>query len=105
MLFATENERLHLAMMEKLFGRIPIKMVKNCGQNHKKYFDNRNKLIWPEDRTSNEDLKVLGDLALIEDVIPDKHAEFRDFVLTMLKYNSDLRPSPAQALRHVFISG
>mmetsp|Transcript_25161 Transcript_25161/g.24780 ORF Transcript_25161/g.24780 Transcript_25161/m.24780 type:complete len:106 (+) Transcript_25161:266-583(+) len=105
MLFPTENERLHLAMMEKLFGRIPIKMVKNCGKNFKRYFDSRNQLIWPESNTSNEDIRLVEETVLIEDMIPEKHSEFKDFVLSMLKYNSELRPSPSQALRHCFIIG
>ncbi|CAG9324368.1 unnamed protein product [Blepharisma stoltei] len=102
MLFPLLDDYAHLALMEKLFGRFPTKMIKASGKKLKVYFNKRNQLNWPELCGNSSDFETVENAASIEELIPD--IDFRNFVTDILRFNPEWRPTPSEALMHRFLA-
>ena len=107
-LFQTHDNREHLAMMERILGRLPTRM---CLKTRVKYFDNRGKLKWDEKSSSGryvrDNCKPLHRYA---DKPPsacddsDAWEEMFDLIGKMLIYEPSKRLMLSEALRHSFFS-
>lgn len=67
------------------------------------YFDKRGHLNWPKLNNSDRVASIIENALSLEELIPNKHRKFREFLLDILKYNPEWRPSPAEVLMHEFL--
>ncbi|XP_076826709.1 dual specificity protein kinase CLK2b isoform X2 [Brachyhypopomus gauderio] len=101
-LFQTHDNREHLAMMERVQGLIPSRMIQKTRKQ--KYFY-RGRLDWNENSSAGkyvrENCKPLRKYALSEVV---EHQELFDLLEGMLEYDPERRPPLASCLHHAFFS-
>ncbi|XP_032824789.1 dual specificity protein kinase CLK2-like isoform X2 [Petromyzon marinus] len=102
-LFQTHDNMEHLAMMERILGRIPSDMIR--ATRKQKYFRHR-RLDWDEDgmagRFLRQNCKPLKRCMLASS---QEHLQLLDLLQRMLEYEPSRRITLAQALRHPFFSG
>jgi len=107
-LFQTHDNREHLAMMERILGRLPTRM---CLKTRVKYFDSRGKLKWDEKssagryvRDNCKPLHRYADKPPSTCTDPDAWEEMLDLIGKMLIYEPSKRLTLVEALRHSFFS-
>ena len=99
-LFPFHNDYAHLALMEKLLGRIPVKMTRNLPYSLKRYFNDKNQLVFSAESEAEEN--YIKKSLYLEELIPEN--DFRDFIAEFLKFIPERRITPAEALNHRFLS-
>ena len=107
-LFQTHDNREHLAMMERILGRLPSRM---CLKTRVKYFDSRGRLKWDEKSSSGryvrdncKPLHRYADKPPCTCTDPDVWEEMLDLIAKMLIYEPSKRLTLAEALRHSFFA-
>ena len=107
-LFQTHDNREHLAMMERILGRLPSRM---CLKTRVKYFDSRGKLKWDEKSSSGryvrdncKPLHRYADKPPIACPDPDVWEEMLDLIGKMLIYEPSKRLTLMEAMRHSFFA-
>lgn len=107
-LFQTHDNREHLAMMERILGRLPSRM---CLKTRVKYFDKYGRLKWDEKSSSGKYVKEnCKPLHRYVDKAPascsDTEAweEMFDLISKMLIYEPSKRLTLSEALRHSFFA-
>ncbi|XP_061090646.1 dual specificity protein kinase CLK2-like isoform X1 [Conger conger] len=99
-LFQTHENREHLAMMERIQGPIPSRMIRKTRKQ--KYFY-RGRLDWDENSSAGryvrENCKALRRYLLSE---AEEHHQLFDLIESMLEYEPSKRITPTAALRHPF---
>ena len=107
-LFQTHDNREHLAMMERILGRLPHRM---CTKTRVKYFCQRGRLKWDEKSSSGryvkENCKPLhrySDRVPASCTDPESWEEMFDLISKMLIYEPSKRLTLAEALRHSFFA-
>lgn len=107
-LFQTHDNREHLAMMERILGRLPSRM---CLKTRVKYFDSRGRLKWDEKSSSGkyvrDNCKPLHryiDKPPTNCSDPDAWDEMFDLIGKMLIYEPSKRLSLSESLRHSFFA-
>lgn len=107
-LFQTHDNREHLAMMERILGRLPTRM---CLKTRVKYFDSRGKLKWDEKSSSGryvrdncKPLHRYADKPPSSCHDPDAWEEMLDLIAKMLIYEPSKRLTLTEALRHSFFA-
>lgn len=98
-LFQTHDNREHLAMMEKILGPIPERIIRRT----KTKFFNGTHLVWDEDSSAGkyvrDNCKTLQKYRMGES---EDHLMLFDLVMKMLSYDPNERISLDEALRHPF---
>ncbi|XP_067217744.1 dual specificity protein kinase CLK2b isoform X3 [Chanodichthys erythropterus] len=101
-LYQTHDNREHLAMMERVHGPVPSRMIRKTRKQ--KYFY-RGRLDWDENTSAGryvrENCKPLRRYVLCES---EEHHLFFDLLEGLLEYEPDRRLSLSAALRHPFFS-
>ncbi|KAI9539023.1 hypothetical protein NQZ68_009100 [Dissostichus eleginoides] len=101
-LFQTHDSKEHLAMMERVLGPIPIKLMQ---KTKKRRYIHRCKLDWDPQSSSGryvkKHCKPLKNYMLSKG---EDHHQLFDLVEKMLEYDPATRLSLEQALRHPFFS-
>uniref|UniRef100_A0A8C1FD99 dual-specificity kinase n=3 Tax=Cyprinus carpio TaxID=7962 RepID=A0A8C1FD99_CYPCA len=99
-LFQTHDNREHLAMMERILGPVPSRMIRKTRKQ--KYFY-RGRLDWDENSSAGryvrENCKPLRRYLLSE---AEEHHQLFDLIEAMLEYEPTKRLTLAAALRHPF---
>ncbi|KAJ8267763.1 hypothetical protein COCON_G00129350 [Conger conger] len=99
-LFQTHDNREHLAMMERILGPVPSKMIRKTRKQ--KYFY-RGRLDWDESSSAGryvrENCKPLRRYLLSE---AEEHHQLFDLIESMLEYEPSKRLTMAASLRHPF---
>ncbi|KAL0962529.1 hypothetical protein UPYG_G00341270 [Umbra pygmaea] len=99
-LFQTHDNREHLAMMERILGPVPSKMIRKTRKQ--KYFY-RGRLDWDESSSAGryvrENCKPLRRYLLSE---AEEHHQLFDLIESMLEYEPSKRLALADSLRHPF---
>uniref|UniRef100_A0A8C6PAF1 dual-specificity kinase n=1 Tax=Nothobranchius furzeri TaxID=105023 RepID=A0A8C6PAF1_NOTFU len=99
-LFQTHDNREHLAMMERILGPVPSRMIRKTRKQ--KYF-HRGRLDWDETSSSGkyvrENCKPLRRYLLSE---AEDHHQFFDLIEGMLEYEPTKRLALADSLKHPF---
>uniref|UniRef100_A0A673IFW6 dual-specificity kinase n=1 Tax=Sinocyclocheilus rhinocerous TaxID=307959 RepID=A0A673IFW6_9TELE len=99
-LFQTHDNREHLAMMERISGPVPSRMIRKTRKQ--KYFY-RGRLDWDENSSAGryvrENCKPLRRYLLSE---AEEHHQMFDLIEAMLEYEPTKRLTLAAALRHPF---
>jgi len=101
-MFQTHDNREHLAMMERILGPIPSRMIKRSKKQ--KYFTRNGRLDWDE-RSSNgkyvrDNCKPL--MRYIRHKEDPEHLKLVDLIARMLEYDPTKRISLAEAINHPF---
>jgi len=100
-MFQTHDNREHLAMMERILGQIPSRMIKRSRKQ--KYFY-RNRLDWDEHSSAGryvrENCKPL--MRYIKHKDDSQHMCLADLIARMLEYDPTKRISLAEAVNHPF---
>lgn len=105
-LFQTHENLEHLAMMERVIGPIPPRMVKTADRRAEKYFRHGRELNWPEGATSRESIRAVRRLPRLRDLIM-QHVEHSagtliDLLQGLLKFEPMERLPAREALKHPF---
>ncbi|TSO05405.1 Dual specificity protein kinase CLK2 [Bagarius yarrelli] len=99
-LFQTHDNREHLAMMERILGPVPSRMIRKTRKQ--KYFY-RGRLDWNENSSAGryvrENCKPLRRYILSE---AEEHHQLFDLIEAMLEYEPQKRITLAAAVRHQF---
>ncbi|CAB1351290.1 unnamed protein product [Coregonus sp. 'balchen'] len=99
-LFQTHDNREHLAMMERILGPVPSRMIRKTRKQ--KYFY-RGRLDWDESSSAGryvrENCKPLRRYLLSE---AEEHHQLFDLIESMLEYEPAKRLVLADSLRHPF---
>lgn len=109
LLFDTHENIEHLAMMERVLGPIPPRLVRDSTGEAEKYFRDERKLDWPEGASSMKSVRAVQRLLRLEDLVA-KHTSghFTDLLVDLLRellhYDPEERPTAEDALRHRFFN-
>uniref|UniRef100_A0A672FMR6 dual-specificity kinase n=1 Tax=Salarias fasciatus TaxID=181472 RepID=A0A672FMR6_SALFA len=102
-LFQTHDNREHLAMMERILGPVPSRMIRKTRKQ--KYFY-RGRLDWDESSSAGkyvrENCKPLRRYLLSE---AEEHHQLFDLIESMLEYEPSKRLMLADSLKHPFFEG
>ncbi|KAM4631223.1 dual specificity protein kinase CLK2 isoform 2-T2 [Polymixia lowei] len=102
-LFQTHDNREHLAMMERILGPVPSRMIRKTRKQ--KYFY-RGRLDWDESSSAGkyvrENCKPLRRYLLSE---AEEHHQLFDLIESMLEYEPAKRLALADSLKHPFFEG
>ncbi|XP_059657198.1 serine/threonine-protein kinase AFC2-like isoform X3 [Cornus florida] len=106
-LFQTHENLEHLAMMERVLGRLPQHMLKRVDRHAEKYV-RRGRLNWPEGATSRESIKAVQKLPCLQNLVM-QHVDHSAGDLThllqlLLKYDPSDRLTAREALKHPFFT-
>lgn len=112
-LFATHEELEHLALIERIIGPLPERMMRHAGTSAREHGwvvpspSGVPRLPWPERASSTSSQRyVAAQVPLKEQVLPH-HASFADFVaelLTLETKGSRGRPSAVESMKHPFFN-
>jgi dual-specificity kinase len=107
-LYQTHETLEHLAMMERIMGKIPSHMTseESLHSSVASYF-RRGRLDWPTRSTTNESIAAVADCKRISDLLPSSTQEERDFLAlieNLLSYEPHQRYTAAEALKHPFFT-
>ncbi|EKX45219.1 hypothetical protein GUITHDRAFT_139140 [Guillardia theta CCMP2712] len=102
--FNTHDTLQHLAMIQRVAGRIPCHMVRRIplGNSVAEMFDGGQKLNWPMMAQSQAQRESVMRVWPLSDRILPEHRDFRDLVSHMLEIDPMLRITPEEALQHPF---
>uniref|UniRef100_A0A8C5B2G6 dual-specificity kinase n=1 Tax=Gadus morhua TaxID=8049 RepID=A0A8C5B2G6_GADMO len=102
-LFQTHDNREHLAMMERILGPVPSRMIRKTRKQ--KYFY-RGRLDWDESSSAGkyvrENCKPLRRYLLSE---AEEHHQLFDLIESMLEYEPGKRLTLGDSLKHPFFEG
>lgn len=103
-IFQTHENYEHLALMERIIGPIPPRMIQSIKNTSKKYFG-KDKLLWPADASPASQKHVQNQSPLKELLNPQTFTEklFFDFILQFLIYEPKKRITAREALDHPFL--
>ena len=103
-LFQTHDNREHLAMMERILGKLPSRMA---SKTKVKYFE-KSRLVWNEKssggRYVRENCKPLHRYISKNCTDPESWEEMFDLISKMLIYEPSRRLTLPEAMRHCFFS-
>eukprot|EP00095_Tigriopus_kingsejongensis_P001861 maker-scaffold565_size135592-snap-gene-0.20 protein:Tk01861 transcript:maker-scaffold565_size135592-snap-gene-0.20-mRNA-1 annotation:"serine threonine-protein kinase doa" len=98
-LFQTHDNREHMAMMERILGKIPERVTR---RSKTKYFSD-GELVWDENTSSGkyvrENCKQLKKYLMAD---TEDHRHLFDLIAKMLTYEPRERITPSEALQHPF---
>ncbi|CDS03042.1 hypothetical protein LRAMOSA00444 [Lichtheimia ramosa] len=103
-IFQTHDNLEHLAMMERVLGKIPGRLARKASPDAAKYFEN-NRLRYPAPTTHASRRQVVNNLKPLRNIItPRTRATMQllDLLEQMLMYDPSKRITARQALRHPF---
>ncbi|EFJ20930.1 hypothetical protein SELMODRAFT_176785 [Selaginella moellendorffii] len=105
-LFQTHENLEHLAMMERILGPIPRRIIDNVDRKAQKYFKNGRELNWPDAASSLESIRTVKRLPRLKELV-QLHVEHSASSLTdllegLLRYGASDRLTAKEALRHPF---
>ncbi|XP_057651357.1 serine/threonine-protein kinase Doa-like [Diorhabda carinulata] len=97
-LFGMRNNIEHLAMMQKVFGQIPLSMINRCPAP---YF-HEGQLLWRYDKHSSEGSNIFKPLDSYKTADTAAHNELFDLLKKLLVYEPAERITVKKALKHKF---
>eukprot|EP00914_Ancora_sagittata_P020756 GHVO01040932.1.p1 GENE.GHVO01040932.1~~GHVO01040932.1.p1 ORF type:complete len:285 (+),score=38.64 GHVO01040932.1:81-935(+) len=105
LLFKTHDHLEHLAMMEKIVGRFPFKMLYQANSADGAKFINLNRasIAWPGASTSEGSIRRVNKCVPLTHLVRPGHELLADFVGSLLHLDPKERPSPQTALGHRFL--
>ncbi|XP_020088225.1 serine/threonine-protein kinase AFC2 isoform X3 [Ananas comosus] len=106
-LFQTHENLEHLAMMERVLGPLPQRMLKRADRHVEKYI-RRGRLNWPEGAISRDSIKAVLRLPRLQNLVMQQvdHSagDFIDLLQSLLRYEPSARLTAREALRHPFFT-
>eukprot|EP00741_Cyanophora_paradoxa_P021619 tig00000241_g20868.t1 len=103
-LYQTHENLEHLAMMERVSGRIPTSMSRSASRSARKYFFADGTLRWPEGASSSSSVRHVRRMHRLRSLVAKEHRLFLDLVTELLEYDPRRRISARDALKHPFFS-
>jgi len=105
-LFQTHENLEHLAMMERVLGALPHRMIKKADRKSAKYFRHGKRLHWPEGASSRESIRAVRKLCHLRNLIME-HVDHSaglliDLLQGLLKFEPSERLKASEALSHPF---
>ncbi|XP_009412404.2 serine/threonine-protein kinase AFC3 isoform X3 [Musa acuminata AAA Group] len=105
-LFQTHENLEHLAMMERVLGPLPERMIRKASSSASKYFRRGSRLNWPEGAVSRESIRAVRKLDRLKDMISShvdySRASLNDLLYGLLKFEPSERLTAREALNHPF---
>ncbi|KAE8681412.1 Serine/threonine-protein kinase AFC2 [Hibiscus syriacus] len=106
-LFQTHENLEHLAMMERVLGSLPQRMLRRLDRHSEKYV-RRGRLDWPDGATSRESIKAVLKLPRLQNLIMQhvdhSGGDLIHLLQGLLRYDPKDRLTAREALRHPFFS-
>ncbi|AFZ80476.1 protein kinase domain containing protein [Theileria equi strain WA] len=104
LLFRTHSHLEHLAMIEKILGKIPERMLDAARKTDGKHYvhQDRPELNWPDGAKSKSSIERVNDCRNVLDQVKPEHRVFAEFIKYILNPDSSARPSPEEAMEHEF---
>jgi len=109
-LFATHEELEHMALMERIIGRLPSDMLNNAAREvkdrylHKSSSSGQWRLPWPEKASSSSSERHVHSQKSLLEQVPHPHKAFAEFLRGLLALQPHRRPSAAEAMRDPFFN-
>ena len=102
LLFPTHDDYEHIAMVEKVTGKVPAWMAKRS-TTCRDYFDARAKLKFPK-LANEQQLRAVRKLHKLDLIVHREHSEFRDLLGDMLQVDPRRRATAGRLLRAQFFA-
>ncbi|KNB45485.1 CLK protein kinase [Blastocystis sp. subtype 4] len=103
LLFQTHDDLLHYALIEKIVGKIPAKMISNLSSRRQGYFDSNGHFIVSELHHTEQD--HVKNQKSLKELVGASYPQFYDLMKSCLAIAPNLRITAAEALMHPFFSG
>lgn len=111
-LFQTHEDIEHLAMMERVFGRMPKSLAERCDFSSRKLFRDEHRLNWPDGASSRKSIRAVRRLLELREWIADVGSktvkpfldDFVDLVAALMRFEPEKRLPAKDALDHKFFS-
>lgn len=106
-LFQTHEDLEHLAMMERVLGPFPQRMLKRADRHAEKYV-RRGRLDWPDSANSRESIRAVLKLSRLQNLIMQhvdhSAGDLINLLQGLLRYDPSERLTAREALSHPFFS-
>jgi dual-specificity kinase len=106
-IFQTHEDSEHLAMMERILGKIPKSMTKRNRHTIQKYFTAEGDLNWPGIASSRSSERYVSNLFTLKEICEihksTENEKFYNFVRKLLEYDPSKRISATEALKDPFL--
>ncbi len=111
--YEQHDDLLHYALIEKIVGKIPAKMISNLSSRRQGYFDSNGHFIVSELHHTEQDhvknqkslkVMILG-FGKVQELVGASYPQFYDLMKSCLAIAPNLRITAAEALMHPFFSG
>lgn len=109
-LMGTHEELEHLALIERIIGRLPTAMLDAAAKDVKERYLSKSshtghyRLPWPEKAASSSSERHVAAARPLLDQVPRAHEAFGDFLQSTLALDPKRRPGATQGLKHRFFS-
>lgn len=103
LLFQTHDDLLHYALIEKIVGKFPEKMLAATSSRKRRYFDDQGKFLIDELHHSEQ--KHVREQLSLQELVGKKYPQFLDLMTSCLVISPQRRITAAEALQHPFFSG
>ena len=103
LLFQTHDDLLHYALIEKIVGKIPQKMIANLSARRQRFFDEEGRFIL--DELHHTEQEHVREQKTLKELIGPAYPQFYDLMKNCLAIAPNMRITAAEALMHPFFSG
>ncbi|KAG6909970.1 hypothetical protein DXG01_014239 [Tephrocybe rancida] len=106
-LFQTHDNLEHLAMMEMVMGKMPLRFAMAGARSKSEFFKEGGKLDWPKAKASRQSKKEVRATRSLQDVIPPTdifNRQFLNLVQRLLHFDPAQRITVRDALSHPYFA-
>lgn len=107
LLFTTHENLEHLALIEKIIGRVPQDMVSSANEEGRRYIkcrDDEYMINWPKGASSQKSQQRVDEARPLKEQVDSRHTLLADFCEQLLCINPADRITAEEALKHPFLT-
>ncbi|KAM7453636.1 hypothetical protein BLSTO_05615 [Blastocystis sp. subtype 1] len=103
LLFQTHGDALHFALIEKIVGKVPERMIRALAPGRRQLFDEKGHFLGKE--LHREERERVREQRTLKEMVGKNYPNFLDLMESCLIIAPSRRITAAEALMHPFFSG